>query len=172
MLLIVLAGLLALAGLGFGAAPLIDSTDQFAIELPFVTNSVVMCAALGMLAAYAAARLRKNMPLVTPIVIGLFLSVVVQLVYLIPAEGSRPIFDGDVDMELVLLGGAVVDAILAVALLLAYRAAWRARYGLSFLWPGSYRALQSMADVLITGEPETITPRARGRQRRGLPRGR
>ena len=159
VLLIVLAGLLALAGLGFGAAPLIDSTDQFAIELPFVTNSVVMCAALGMLAAYAAARLRKNMPLVTPIVIGLFLSVVVQLVYLIPAEGSRPIFDGDVDMELVLLGGAVVDAILAVALLLAYRAAWRARYGLSFLWPGSYRALQSMADVLISGEPETITPR-------------
>ena len=40
MLLIVLAGLLALAGVGFGAAPLIDSTDQFAIELPFVTNSV------------------------------------------------------------------------------------------------------------------------------------
>ena len=75
MLLIVLAGLLALAGLAFGAAPLIDSTDQFAIELPFVTNSVVMCAALAMLAAYAALRLRRNMPLVTPVVVGLFLSV-------------------------------------------------------------------------------------------------
>ena len=57
-----------------------------------------------------------------------------------------------------LLGGAVVDAILGVVLLLAYRAAWRARYRLSFLWPGSYRALQSMADVLVTGEPETISP--------------
>ena len=109
-----------------------------------------MCAALAMLAGYAAARLRKNMPLVTPIVAALFLSVVVQLLYLIPAEGSRPIFDGDVDMELVLLGGAVVDAILGVVLLLAYRAAWRARYRLSFLWPGSYRALQSMADVLVS----------------------
>jgi choline dehydrogenase-like flavoprotein len=158
VLLIVLAGLFALAGLAIGAGPLIDSTDQFFIELPFVTNSVVLCAALAMLAAYAAAQLRRNMPLVTPMVVGLFLSVAVQLLYLIPAEGSRPIFDGDVDMELVLLGGAVVDVLLGVALLLAYRAAWRARYGLSFLWPGSYRALQSMADVLVTGEPETISP--------------
>jgi choline dehydrogenase-like flavoprotein len=158
VLMIVLAGLFALAGLAFGAGPLIDSTDQFFIELPFVTNSVVLCAALAMLAGYAAAQLRKNMPLVTPIVAALFLSVVVQLLYLIPAHGSRPIFDGDVDIELVLLGGAVVDAALGIVLLLAYRAAWRARYRLSFLWPGSYRALQSMADVLVTGEPETISP--------------
>jgi hypothetical protein len=136
VLLIVLAALFALSGLAFGAGPLIDSTDQFSIELPFVTNSVVLCAALAMLAGYAAARLRKNMPLVTPIVAGLFLSVVVQLLYLIPAHGSRPIFDGDVNMELVLLGGAVVDAILGLVLLLAYRAAWRERYRLRFLWPG------------------------------------
>jgi choline dehydrogenase-like flavoprotein len=158
VLLIVLAGLFALAGLAFGAGPLIDSTDQFSIELPFVTNSVVLCAALALFAGYAAARLRKNMPLVTPIVAALFLSVAVQLLYLIPAHGSRPIFDGDVDMQLVLLGGAAVDAILGLVLLLAYRAAWRARYRLSFLWPGSYRALQSMADVLVTGGPETISP--------------
>jgi choline dehydrogenase-like flavoprotein len=158
VLLIVLAGLFAVGGLAFGAGPLINSTDQFFIELPFVTNSVVLCAALAMLTAYAAARLRRNMPLVTPVVVALFLSVVVQLLYLIPAEGSRPIFDGDVEMELVLLGGAVVDALLGVALLVAYRAAWRARYRLSFLWPGSYRALQSMADVLVTGGPETISP--------------
>jgi choline dehydrogenase-like flavoprotein len=158
VLLIVLAGLFALAGLAFGAGPLIDSTDQFSIELPFVTNSVVLCAALALFAGYAAARLRKNMPLVTPIVAALFLSVAVQVLYLIPAHGSRPIFDGDVDMQLVLLGGAAVDAILGLVLLLAYRAAWRARYRLSFLWPGSYRALQSMADVLVTGGPETISP--------------
>ena len=48
--------------------------------------------------------------------------------------------------------------VLGVVLLSAYRQAWRQRYTLSFLWPGSYRALQSMADVLITGGPETITP--------------
>src|SRR6185295_12529534 len=92
---------------------------------------------------------RRNMPLVTPVVVGLFLSVAVQLLYLIPASGSRPIFDGEVQMRLVL----------GIVLLLAYRQAWRKRYTLSFLWPGSYRALQSMADVLITGGPETITPR-------------
>ena len=55
--------------------------------------------------------------------------------------------------------GAGVALGLGVVLLLAYRQAWRRRYTLSFLWPGSYRALQSMADVLITGGPETITPR-------------
>jgi choline dehydrogenase-like flavoprotein len=159
VLLLVLAGLLALAGLAYGAGPLVNSTDQFAIELPFVTNSVVMCAALAMLAAYAALPLRRNMPLVTPIVVGLFLSVAVQLAYIIPAAGSRPIFDGDVDMELVLLGGAVVALILGGVLLVAYWQAWRERYRLTFLWPGSYRALQAMADVLIAGEPKTIPPR-------------
>ena len=159
VLLLVLAGLLAVAGLAYGAAPLIDSTDQFAIELPFVTNSVVMCAALGMLSAHAALPVRRNMPLVTPVIIGLFLAVVVQLAYLIPAEGSRELFDSDVSIRLVLAIGAGVSLVIGVVLLLSYRQAWRRRYGLSFLWPGSYRALQSMADVLITGEPETITPR-------------
>jgi choline dehydrogenase-like flavoprotein len=159
VLLLVLAGLLTLAGLAYGAAPLIDSTDQFAIELPFVTNSVVMCAALAMLAAHAALPVRRNMPLVTPVVAGLFLSVAVQLLYLIPASGSRPLFDGEVEIRLVLGIGAGVALVLGVALLLAYRQAWRKRYTLSFLWPGSYRALQSMADVLITGVPETVTPR-------------
>jgi choline dehydrogenase-like flavoprotein len=159
VLLLVLAGLLTVAGLAIGAAPLIESTDQFAIELPFVTNSVVMCAALAMLAAYAALPVRRNMPLVTPVVIGLFLSVAVQLAYLIPTSGSRELFDGDVSLRLVLAIGAGVDLVLGIVLLLAYRQAWRRRYGLSFLWPGSYRALQSMADVLVTGAPETITPR-------------
>jgi choline dehydrogenase-like flavoprotein len=159
VLLLVLVGLLAAAGLAYGAAPLIDSTDQFAIELPFVTNSVVLCAALAMLAAYAALPLRRNMPLVTPVVVALSLSVAVQLLYIIPASGSRPIFDGDVDMELVLLIGAVVGLALGAVLLMAYWHAWRRRYTLDFLWPGSYRALQSMADVLIAGEPRTISPR-------------
>ena len=159
VLLLALAGLLVLAGLAYGAGPLIDDTDRFAIELPFVTNSVVMCAALAMLAGYAALPLRRNMPLVTPIVAGLVLSVAVQLLYVIPAGGSRPIFDGTVDVEVVLLVGAAIDAVLGAALLVAYHRAWRARYGLTFLWPGSYRALQSMADVLIAGEPETIWPR-------------
>ena len=159
VLLLALAGLLVLAGLAYGAGPLIDDTDRFAIELPFVTNSVVMCAALAMLAGYAALPLRRNMPLVTPIVAGLVLSVAVQLLYVIPAGGSRPIFDGTVDVEVVLLVGAAIDAVLGAALLVAYHRAWRARYGLTFLWPGSYRALQSMADVLIAGEPETISPR-------------
>ena len=159
VLLLVLAGMLTLAGVAYGAAPLIDSTDQFAIELPFVTNSVVMCAALALLAAHAALPVRRNMPLVTPVVAGLFLAIAVQLLYLIPATGSRPIFDGEVEMRLVLGIGAGVALVLGVVLLLAYRQAWRRRYTLSFLWPGSYRALQSMADVLITGGPETITPR-------------
>lgn len=159
VVLLVLAGLLAAAGVAFGAAPFIGSTDQFAIELPFVTNSVVMCAALAMLSTHAALPLRRNMPLVTPVVIGLFLSVAVQLAYLIPGGGSRDLFGDDVDLRLVLGMGAGASLVLGVVALLAYRQAWRGRYRLSFLWPGSYRALQAMADMLITGGPETVTPR-------------
>ena len=81
------------------------------------------------------------MPLVTPVVAGLPQAIAVQLLYLIPASGSRPLFDGEVEMRLVLGVGAGVALVLGVVLLLAYRQAWRRRYALSFLWPGSYRAL-------------------------------
>ena len=156
VILIVLAGLCALAGVAYEAGPLIESADQFFVELPFVTNSVVMVAAVGLLSAYVAADVRRNMPLVTPLVVAWFLSAAVQLVYAIPASGTQTIFDERISTQTFLLASAGVDLLIGVGLLLVYEAAWRARYGLTYLWPGSYRALASMADVLVVGEDEVI----------------
>jgi choline dehydrogenase-like flavoprotein len=157
VLLVGLAALCVLAGVAYEAGPLIESTDQFFVELPFVTNSVVRVAALALLALYVVMDVRRNMPLVTPIVVAELLSVAVQLVYAIPAEGSQTIFDDQVSTQLVLFVGAGVDAAIGLGLMLAYQAAWRARHELRYLWPGSYRALRSMADILVVGGHEAIS---------------
>ena len=154
--LIVLAALCLVAGIAFEAGPLIEDTEGFFVELPFVTNSVVMVAAIGLLAVYAAADIRGNMPLVTPLVAAFALSTVVQLLYAIPADGNQVIFDEEVSTQTLLFASAALDALIGAGLLLAYRAAWRERYRLKFLWPGSYRALSSMADVLVVGDDEVI----------------
>jgi choline dehydrogenase-like flavoprotein len=156
VLLIVFAALCLVAGLAYEAGPLIESTDQFFAELPFVTNSVVRVAAVGLLAVYAAANIRRNMPLVTPIVAGELLAAAVQLVYAIPADGEQTIFDEQVATQTILLVGAAVDALIGVGLLVANELAWRARYELKYLWPGSFRALSSMADVLVVSEDRVI----------------
>ena len=91
------------------------------------------------------------MPLVTPIVAALlFLSVAVQLLYLIPAHGSRPIFDGDGRHGARAARRRGCAAVLGAASCSSHTtAAGGPATGPRFLWPGSYRALQSMADVLI-----------------------
>ena len=143
-----------------------DSTDQW-VELPFVTNSVVMFAAWGCCARTRRA-VHNNMPLVADrrraLPVGRGRAALPD-----PRGGSRPIFDG-----------AVEDGSRASAVPCGMRSprpvpscrqgAWRRPQGLSVLGPGSHRALQSTADVLGAGEPSR-SRRAGGRERRGLPRG-
>jgi choline dehydrogenase-like flavoprotein len=157
---IVFAVLFALGAVGYLIGPLIDSTDRFFVELPFVTNSVVKVATLAMLALYVARDMRGNLPAMG-IVVGVhFLSPLVGLLYLqfLDTDYDLPFAGTTLHMTDVLWGAVALDGGIAVLMLVLLRRAWTARYELKFLSPVEYRALEAMADVVIVGPDEVIPP--------------
>jgi hypothetical protein len=124
-LLVGFGALFALAAVIYELGAVLNSTQDFFRELPFVTNSVVKVSALAMLSFYVAANLRRNMPLVGPVIAVHFLSPLVQLFYLatLDTSYSLPLLGSDVRMTDVLWGAIALDGVIAVLLLLVYRAA-------------------------------------------------
>ncbi|MGC1851352.1 MAG: GMC family oxidoreductase N-terminal domain-containing protein [Solirubrobacterales bacterium] len=154
----------ALAAVAYEIAPFLGSTEDFARELPFVTNSVVRMAALAMVCAYAAARLRRNMAIIGPLIVVEFLSVAVSVAYLIhqyagDADLTVPLLGGEPRLTSLLWGMIALDVAIGAVVLLSYRAAWRRRHQLGFLWPISYRGLTAAAEVLMAGANASISPR-------------
>jgi choline dehydrogenase-like flavoprotein len=150
--------LFILGAVAYEIAPFLNSTDQFAIELPFVTNSVVGVAGLAMLGLYAAGNLRRNMALVGPMIAVLILSVGVQLLYLaaLDTDYEVSLLGSRVEMSSILWGAIVVEGALGLILLVVYLAAWRGRYRLTFLWPMAYRALLAAAEVVVTDPKQRV----------------
>jgi choline dehydrogenase-like flavoprotein len=161
VILFVFSALFVLGAVAYEVAPFIHSTDQFAIELPFVTNSVVKVATLAMLCSYAAVHLRRNMALVGPVIGVHFLSIGVQLLYLatLSTDYDVSLLGSKVEMSSILWGSIIVEGALgALILLVAYLAAWRGRYRLTYLWPLPYRALLAAAEVLVTDPEQRVPP--------------
>jgi choline dehydrogenase-like flavoprotein len=160
ILLLALSALFIAGGLAYEIAPFVNSTETFAVELPFVTNSVVKVATLAMLCLYAQAQLRRNIALVGPVIAVNFLSVAVQLLYLATLDTDYEVhlLGTQVTMTSMLWGSIVFDGAIGAVLLIAYLAAWRGRYRLSFLQPMPYRALIAAADVLISDPEQRVPP--------------
>jgi choline dehydrogenase-like flavoprotein len=156
---LVVAGLYAVGGIAYALGPLLHATDQAFVELPYVTNSTVKVAALALLCVYATRDMRRNMALLGVVVFAHALSVLAQFGYLFldAADRRLPVGDGSVAMSEWLWGGIAHEALVGAVLFWALRRAWRARNELEFLWPLSYRGLNSAADVLVAGQHEQIT---------------
>lgn len=154
--------LFAIGGIAYALAPFLDTSKEFAHELPFVTNSVVRMATLAMLCAYAAANLRRNIALVGPVVFAQFLGVAVGGAYLIDqyataAEATVPLLGGEPLLTTVMWWAVGHEAVTGAIILAAYVFALRRRYRLGFLWISSYRGLAAGAAVLLPGNSE-ISP--------------
>lgn len=159
----ILALLFLLGGVAYEIAPFLDTSKEFARELPFVTNSVVRMATLTMLCVYAAANLNRNASVVGPVVGVQFLGVAVGAAYLIhtyavDAEMTVPLLGGEPRLTYLIWGAIGHEALTGLVIGGAYSLAWRGRYGLRFLWPVSFRGLQAGAEVLIAGGEEEISP--------------
>jgi choline dehydrogenase-like flavoprotein len=161
-LMIAFAVVFALGAAAYEAGPLLNTSEAFFRELPFVTNSVVKVSMLAMLCGYAASSPRRNLALITPIVAVHVLSVVVSALYLAVLDTGYtvPLLGGDVRMTDVLWGALALDGTIAVLWFLVARSAWRDRYGLKFFSPAQIRALTAVADVLVAGEHERVPPEA------------
>jgi choline dehydrogenase-like flavoprotein len=164
---LVLAGLLAMLALGVVAylgGTLLDGTQDTWIELPFVTNSVVKVAGLMLLCAYVLRDVRGNLPLAGPAIVGLLLAPIVELLYLIFLDTDRafPLWGWEPSLTAVLLALAAIDGLGGLVLLLASRAAWRAREGIEFFAPLQQRGLLAVAETLLAApgdEVEQVPPR-------------
>lgn len=161
--LIAFTALFALGGIAYALAPFLGTSEEFAHELPFVTNSVVRMAALAMLCAYAAADLRRNVALVGPVAFAQFLGVAVGGAYLIDqyataADATVPLLGGEPQLTTVMWWAVGHEAVTGAIILAAYVFALRRRYRLGFLWTSSYRALTAGAEVLLAGGTAGIRP--------------
>jgi choline dehydrogenase-like flavoprotein len=68
------------------------------------------------------------------------------------------IFGQEVSAGQILWGGVAFEGLLTVLFAVLYRRAQRARYRLSYLSPAGFRTLAALADILVVGEDERITP--------------
>jgi choline dehydrogenase-like flavoprotein len=155
-LLLPLAALLGLGAIAYELAPFLDTSKDFAQQLPFVTNSVVKTFTLAALCVYAA---RRELGLAGPVAAVHVLSVLVSALYLIflDTSYSLPLLGGTLSMTTALWIALALDGAIAVAVTLASLAAWRKRYDLHFLAPIEYRSITACADVLVAGQPEQIS---------------
>lgn len=164
VLLGVLAGLFAVFGAAVLAGALLDGTQGAFVELPFVTNTVVLAAGVALLCAYVAHDVRRNLPLTGPVTVALGFGPVVMLAYLLILDTERPfaLWGWSPDVTDVLVGLGLLDAALCLLLLTAVRAAWRARERLEFFAPLQQRGLLAVAETVLAapaGDEERVPPR-------------
>jgi choline dehydrogenase-like flavoprotein len=161
-LLYLLVGIFILSALGYELGPITGVAPDFFRELPFVTNSVVKVAALAMVCLYVARKPRRHLSLVGPVVAVHFLSALVQILYLLTAppalEATVELVGQTMTMRQVLAGAIVLDAAIGGLLLVMYMAAWRARLAAEFFRPIEFRTLIALADIMLAGPEEQITP--------------
>jgi choline dehydrogenase-like flavoprotein len=134
---------------------------RFSVELPFVTNSVVKVATLGMLALLASGDVRRHRTAVVLLIAAHAISEAAMLAAMIfgdvarivdpgPPVGPRPVRD-------VLLFAMVLDGVILTVLIAMFHAAERARYQLRWLSPMEYRALSALAEVIVIGDGEVLS---------------
>ena len=147
-----------LGAVAYAAGPVLES--EFFRELPLVANSVVMFTMLALLCGYAAAALRRNLPILGPIIAVHVLSALVSGVYLVALDTdyTLPLFGADVRMTAVLWVAIALDGVIAAVFFVLARSAWNARYRPAFFAQMQLRALVAVGDVLVAGREERVPP--------------
>ena len=155
--LVPLAVVLVLGAIAYEVAPFLDTTRDFARQLPFFANSVVKTLVLAALCWYAA---RRELALAGPVAAVHALSVLVSATYLIflDTSYSLPLLGGSLSMTTALWIALALDGAIAAAVTLASLIAWKRRYRLAFFQPVEFNALIALADVLVAGPGEAIGP--------------
>jgi choline dehydrogenase-like flavoprotein len=133
-------------------------------EFPFVANSFAKDGLFCVLCFLAAGDIRQN-GWATLLVIGGHVLIVLALLGML-AFGNHDSVAGtfgepigtDLSPTLQLLIWAAAATFVAVLLAVLYHSAARARYSLKYLWPHQHRTAMAMAEVLVIGPDEALTP--------------
>lgn len=138
--------------------PALIGSSQGWAQLPFVAGSFVKAGMLAGLCAVAAADVRRFERLVSVLVAALALWAVAGVAMLIWGETSRTveILGTETTIRTIVWGGIAFEGGLAVLYALLHRAAFRSRYGISYLSVGQFRAVTALAECLLGGEAATL----------------
>jgi choline dehydrogenase-like flavoprotein len=139
---------------------MVGSAQSDWIQLPFVASSVSKAMLLAGVAWIAGADVRRFSPAIPIIYVGTAAWVVAAAAMLIWADTSRSyeIFGLDLSITAILIGGIALESGLTALFAGLHRSAVRARRQLSYLSPTQFAALAALAEVLVAGERELLTP--------------
>jgi choline dehydrogenase-like flavoprotein len=128
-------------------------------EFRFVTNSTVKDFLFAMLAGLAATDVRRYLWAAWFVLIGHVALIVVNGVLLIfTDQADVRMLGAEIPATTLMVAWMAVDAVIVAALYLLMRAAQRERFGLRYLGPAEFATLRALAEVLIDGPDEKVTP--------------
>ena len=149
----VLRVVLALVALNFAAFIVLYVVDGLRgdLEIGFVANSVAKDGVFLALTAMALAAVRRWAPLALVVAAGLLVLIAGNLLLAprVPAGGPVAVGGGEPPGLTLLLVWVGSDVVLIAALVAAFWFAQRARRRLGYLNPLAFRALESLAEVLV-----------------------
>jgi choline dehydrogenase-like flavoprotein len=133
-------------------------------EVPFVANSFAKDGLFCVLCFVASADVRRNGWATQLVAIGHVLIVIALLSML--AFGNHDSVAGtfgsplgtSLSATVQLLVWAAAASVVAIVLAWLYRSAVKGRYGLRYLWPHQHNTAMAMAEVLVIGPDEVLTP--------------
>ena len=156
--------LCALLFTGFTISYLAGGITHEPTEFPFVANSVAKDGMFAILAFVAAGDVRRNGWAAWLVIAGH--AMIVGSLLLMLALGRTDSIDAtfgapfglEPDPVVFLLAWAAAASLIVVVLTLLCRSAARARYRLRYLSPHQHRTAMAMAEVLVIGPDELLTP--------------
>ncbi len=155
----------ALLFVGFAISYLLGGALHEPTEFPFVANSVAKDGMFAILAFIAAGDVRRNGWAALVVIAGHVLIVGSLLFMLVlgrtdSVNGSfgEPLGIAVPDPTVLLLIWLALASFVVLLLTVLYRSAARARYRLRYLAPHQHRTAMAMAEVLVIGPDELLTP--------------
>jgi choline dehydrogenase-like flavoprotein len=161
----VFAFIFFVASFGYLLPALVGSNKDFFIHLPFVTNSVVKVAVMGILAFIASGDVRRFRVLTPFILIGHIISIVASLLVLIWGNAGVMLsfnlpWNDTVSFPVsrIIWGSVIADSVVVGIIWFLYAAAQKKRYNLLYLSAQQFRALVALSESLVIGKDQPVTP--------------
>ncbi|MBX7151835.1 GMC family oxidoreductase [bacterium] len=149
-----------LAIFGYLLPALTGPLQDFYVNLPFVTNSVVKIGTLWLLAWIASVNVREHRTLIVIVVWGHVISIAAMGFVLAFGKTDYDVNVGTITMPIanMLWGAIVMDGVILIALIYFFFAAEKARFQLVYFSPTEFRTLVALAEVVIQGTNEILSP--------------
>ena len=164
--LVIVCGILFLAAaVGYHIGPYINTTKDFCITLPMVSNSAIKVAFMGMLCIYIARNVHRNIPVLNIVIVGHIFSIIMQASYaiLLNSKASLTIGTSIISEIQILWYAVILDLAITILLVVGYLKYWKNQFGkFQFLNPIEYRSLIALSEVVVEdpNDQELIDPQS------------